>query len=299
MTTRPIKLSRGLLLAAIVAVAGCQSAPPPAPQPSVPVDTQERLKPYVPASRPADPVTEAFPNAPQDARRAVPLRYTVEIWEILMPRDSVSVDEAFWKRVDEPATPEAQQLLKNGIRVGELPANDLMTVRKLIEDRGGKHTTYNGVVGRQVEIPVRDDVPGQTIFHHNRSDELIGRTWERCDFLFFFSFETTPRNPDRVRIALTPGVRAKEKKMQYSIAPGRPDRELRYVSEQSQYDVTVAADLALDRMLIIAPGTEARQPHTIGATFLMESVPSQQHERLILIIPHAFTREDTQANTTP
>ncbi|HEX8323221.1 MAG TPA: hypothetical protein VF595_04835 [Tepidisphaeraceae bacterium] len=287
-----VAIRTGLLLTACLI--GCQAAAPPPPVASAePSPRQERLRPFVPATRPADPVTEALPTAPQDARRAVPLRYTVEIWEILMPRDSVSVDESFWKRVDEPATPEGQQLLKNGMRVGELPLNDLETIRKFIEDRGGKRTTYNGVAGRQVEIPVRSDVPDQVVFYHDRRDELVGRSWDRCDNFFYFSFETTPRNPERVRIALTPGVRAKERKLQYAIAPGRPDRELSYVSEQSQYDVTVAADLALDRMLIVAPSIQARQPNTLGGTFLVEAQPSQQAERLIMIIPHAFTREET------
>ena len=272
------------------AVAGCAAPKTPTTVPA-PAPQGERLVPYVPASRPADPVTEAFPTAPRDARRAVPLGFTVELWEILLPRDSVSRNEAFWKRVDEPAGPEGEQLLKNGVRTGEIPISDLETVRKMIEDRGGKHTSYIGISGKQVEIPIKVDVADQTVFYRNRSDELVGRSWERCDNFLYFSFETTPRNPDLLRIALTPGVRARERKMQYALVAGRQDRELKTVVDESNYDVTVQADLPLDRMMVIAPSVEAQSPLTIGGTFFMNEAASEQRERVILVIPHAYTRE--------
>lgn len=265
-------------------------APPAA---VVPKAIAEQFKPYTPSTQPAEPAAEALPTAPKDARAKVPLRYSVELWEILLPRDTVSIDEAFWKRVDEPVSPEAQRLQRNGIRIGELPLGDLETVRKLIEDRGGKHTTYNGINGKLVEIPIRQDVSDQILFYIDRDGGLRGRTWDRCDNFLYFSFETTPRNPDRLRVSLTPGVRSRERRMTYSVVPGKPDREVAFVTEQSEYDVTVSSDLLLDKLLVIAPSTSANQSTSIGGTFLTEASKSKLQERLILLIPHAFTSPDT------
>jgi hypothetical protein len=285
-------------LVATLVVAGCQSTtttkpmPPGAPDPA---PRAEKLVPYVPATRPVDPVTEALPSAPQDARRAVPIGFTIELWEILMPRDSVSRDESFWKRVDEPAGFDGEILLKNGVRAGQMPTGEIETFRKLIADRGGKHSSYVGTVGKLIEIPVRSDVPEQTVFFRNRDDQLVGRSWERCDNFLYFSFETTPRNPDSVRIALTPGVRSRERKMVYAAVPGRQDRELKTVVEESNYDVSVQADLPLDRMMVISPSAEAQSRTSIGGTFFTNESATENRERLILVIPHAYTRDETAA----
>ncbi|MGC4033188.1 MAG: hypothetical protein QM754_15925 [Tepidisphaeraceae bacterium] len=285
-----------VLIAACGVVVGCAAKPkeePAAAPPPPPKTIADQFKPYIPSTQPVEPVAEALPTAPKDARARVPLRYSVELWEILLPRDTVSVDESFWKRVDEPVNPEAQRMQRNGIRVGELPMSDLETVRKLIDDRGGKHTTYNGINGKLVEIPIRQDVSDQMVFFIDHDGNLRGRTWERCDNFLYFSFETTPRNPDRVRISLTPGVRSRERRMTYATVPGKPDREVAFVTEQSEYDVTVSSDLMLDKLLIIAPSTAARQSTSIGGTFLMDASKSKLQERLILVIPHAFTSPDT------
>ena len=284
---------RSLGLPVALSLGGCglfgkpveKAAPPPPPE--------KLIKFYIPASRPADAVTDALPQAPKDAQPSMPLKYSVEIWETLMPRGSVSGDDAFWKRVDEATTPEAQQLLKNGIRMGELPIGELEAFRKMTEDRGGRRLTYNGVAGRQVEISVAKNVAGQTVFYHNREDALVGRSWERCENLWYFSFETTPRNPDRVRISFTPSVRSNEKRLTYAVQPGKADRELNTVIEQSNYDVSIGSDLRLDRLMVIAPA--AASPQTIGGIFLLDNAPAQQRERVMLIIPHAFQMNDPDA----
>lgn len=288
------------LAIAAAALAGCQSTsttktvPPGTPEPAQ-GPRSEKLVPYIPTTRPADPVTEALPTAPQDARRAVPIGFTIELWEILMPRDSVSRDEAFWKRVDEPAGFDGEILQKNGVRAGQIPAGELENFRKLIQDRGGKHLSYIGTVGKLIEIPIRADVPEQVVFYRNRDDELVGRSWERCDNFLFFSFETTPRNPDSVRIALTPGVRSRERKMQYAAAPGRTDREIKMVAETSNYDLSVQADLPLDRMMVISPSAEAQAVTSIGSTFFTNESATEKRERVLLVIPHAYTRDESAA----
>jgi len=281
---------------AVLAVAGCAAPPPPAAtQPAAAVDNfRQAYRPYIPASQPAAPVTEQLPKSPRDAQPAVTLRYTVEIWEILMPRDSVTTNEAFWKRVNEQALdlPTYDLLFKNGIRVGEMPLTDVDTIRQLIEDRKGTRTIIQGTQGRQVEIPIRDNVANQNIFYLDHTNSLVGRSYEHCDDLLYFSFEATPREPDRIRIALTPTVRAREKRLQYSIVPGSPDREFREVVDESHYDATIQADLPLRNIMVIAPSVEARWPTSLGANFWLSSTPSEQRERLMVIIPHAYERAE-------
>ena len=43
---------------------------------------------------------------------------------------------------------------------------------------------------------------------------------------------------------------------------------------------------------MIAPSAEARLSSTMGGIFLSEASPSQRQDRMILVIPHAYTRSD-------
>ena len=279
-----------------LAIAGCSAQKSASTQPQVDLSAYtDQYKPYIPATQPVAPVTDQLPQSPRDAQPAVALRYTVEIWEIMLPRDSVSTDDAFWKRVNEQALdlPTYDLLFKNGIRVGEMPLSEVGTIRKLIEDRKGTRTVVEGTEGRQVEIPVRTNITNQNIFYLDRTNSLVGRSWENCDDLFYFSFESTPRNPGKIRIAFTPVVRSRERHLRYSITPGKPDAEFHEVVEESNYDATISADLPLESIMVIAPSVEARWPTSLGGTFWVQSTPSQQLERLMVIIPHAYVREET------
>jgi len=294
-------LHRAYILAAFLAltIVGC-GAKPDAAAPSAPAtarqdEAPQLYVPYTPATQPAEIVTAPLPESPRDARPALDLLYSVEIWEIELPRDSVTTDETFWKRVDEQSVDLStyDQLFKNGIRVGQLPMGELGEIRKLIEERKGKRTQIQGLEGKQVVIPIRSDVPRQVLFYVDRANNLIGRSYDRSENYFAFSFETTPRNPDRIRIALTPTVRAYDKKPQYTTTGGKADRELKFVAEESHYDTNLRTDLGLNSALIIAPSVEARFNSTLGNAFLIVRTPSEELERLIVIIPRAFKRDES------
>lgn len=296
MSDRPAKLCAAGCLA-LLAIAGCsapQSSATTQPQFSL-AAYEERYKPYIPATQPVAPVTDELPQSPRDAQRAVTLRYTVEIWEVMLPRDSVSTDDSFWKRVNEQALdlPTYDLLFKNGIRVGEMPLSEVGAISKLIEDRKGKRTTIEGTEGRQVEIPIRTNISNQDIFYLDRTNSLVGRSWENCDDMLYFSFESTPRNPGRIRISLTPVVRGRERRLKYSMTPDKQDWEIHEVVDESNYDATISADVPLESMLVVAPSVEARWPTSLGATFWVDPTPSQQLERLMVVIPHGYVREET------
>ena len=139
-------------------------------------------------------------------------------------------------------------------------------------------------------MDIHDKVPEQTVFYYDRDGQLVGRSWENCRDLLYFSFETTPRNPDRIRLSFTPTVRSLQKRLRYALVPGKSDYEFKEVVDESNYDVTISADLPLDRLLVIAPSSEARVPSTLGGIFLSDASPSQKQDRFILVIPHAYQR---------
>lgn len=250
--------------------------------------------PYVPPTQPAEAQPqEDLPTQPRDAQPVVTLTYSVEIWEILLPEETVTSDEAFWKRVNEQAVDLSTHdvLYKNGFRVGELPMRELGMINKLIEDRKATRTQIVGIAGKQLEIPIKANIEQQTLFYFNRSNRLIGRTFDKCDNVLYFSFETTPRNPDQIRLALTPAVRGKRKQFIWAVVPGKADRELTYATEESIYDASLRLDLPLRSALVVAPSLDARSPSTLGGTFMTATTPSERRERLLVIIPHAYTKD--------
>ncbi|HEY0009654.1 MAG TPA: hypothetical protein VGB55_13080, partial [Tepidisphaeraceae bacterium] len=209
---------RVLVLAAAAAISGCAAQPKPqAPEPVADRSLSgsvEQYVPYQPATQPAPREADAaLPEKPLDAARPLTLLYTIELWEILLPRGSVSTDEVFWKRVNEQAVDLAvyDVMFKNGFRIGELPVEELGALVTLIDERKGTKTTINGTAGKQIEIPIRDKIERQTLFYFNRSNELIGKSFDRCENVMYFSFHATPRNPNEIRLALTPAVRGQNR----------------------------------------------------------------------------------------
>ena len=282
-----------LCLLGAALLTGCGAPPAPTQSTSPQNQTPPAFIPYVPSTRPAQlEVTQDLPTTPRDAQPDLRLVYSVEIWELLLPRDSISSDEGFWKRVNENLVDLSPYtvLFKNGIRVGALPVQELDRLRAIVEERKGSRTQMAGIAGRFIEIPIASDIPGQTIFYLNRSNQLIGKTYERCENLFYFSFEPTPRKPEQIRLILTPAVRGMNKKLQYSMLPGKLEREIAYKIEESQYDANLHVDLSLNEILIVAPSVEARDSHTIGGTFLIKNTPTDQLERLLVVIPRAFKK---------
>lgn len=285
-----LRIGRFIVLWILGLVVGCQSPSPPVSSEPVRQEASAFI-PYVPSTLNAFPeVTEAFPDSPRDAPPDLKLIYSVEIWQILLPRDSISSDESFWKRVNEGLLDLSPYtiLFKNGIRVGALPLRELSLIQQQVDERKGNLTRLAGISGKAVEIPIRNDIPQQTLFYFNRAGQLIGRWYDRCENLFYFSFEPTPRRQNYLRIVLTPAVRGLNKRLRYVATPGRAEDEIRYKAEEVQYDASLNLDLPLNSFLVVGPSTEARDQMTIGGAFLIQNTPSEQLERLIVIIPRAF-----------
>jgi hypothetical protein len=130
-------------------------------------------------------------------------------------------------------------------------------------------------------------VDRQSLLYIDRRNSLVGRSYDKSQNLFYFSFEPSPRRPNQIRLALTPAVRGEKKKLTYSLI-GKADRELKYTNEESHYDANLVVDLPLSSMLIVAPSLESRWESSLGGAFLVSETQSQQFERVLVIIPRAF-----------
>lgn len=282
----------------LLLIGGCAQPASKTEKLKLPPAPPQAFIPYVPATQPnRTQAVQDLPTDPKDAQPAIALMYSVEIWEILLPRDGVSADEAFWKRVNEQAVdlPTYDTLFKNGMRVGELPIQELSTLHALVDERKGQRTQMVGIAGKFVEIPISSGIDRQTLFFFNRANELIGRTYERCDNVMYFSFEPTPRQPDRIRLALTPAVRGLQKRIQYSNIPGRLEKAYEFRNEEFHYDANLRLDLPLNSVLVIAPSVEARMASTLGGIFLIKPTPAQELERLLVIVPRAFKKNEPES----
>jgi hypothetical protein len=239
---------------------------------------------------------EELPTSPRDPQVTPSLIYAVDVWELLLPLDSISADEAFWKRVNEQVVDIAtrDRLDKNGIRVGALPASDANFLTALVEQRKGKKTTLRGTVNKQVELPVNANVERQSLLFINRENRLVGRSYDKSSNLFYFSFEPSPRRPNQIRLALTPAVRGEKRRMAYSLT-GKTDREQKLVNDESQYDANLTLDLPLSDLLVVAPSRESRDASSLGQAFLIATTPAQKFERVIVVIPKAFQAADGAA----
>ena len=285
----------GLLLAG-----GCATPAPPQSEAEIAAPRQEAPKyvPYVPATQPT-PLTvaaEELPTSPRDPQVTPSLIYAVDVWELLLPLESISADEAFWKRVNEQVVDitARDRLDKNGIRVGALPLSDVNFLTDLVEQRKGKKTSLRGTVNKQIELPVNASVEHQTLLFINRYNRAVGHSYDRCSNFFYFSFEPSPRRPNQIRLALTPAVRGGKRRMSFSLT-GKTDRELKSENVESLYDANIVLDLPLSDLLVVAPSGESRVTSSLGHAFLIAATPAQRFERVIIVIPKAFRAADDAA----
>ena len=280
--------------------AGC-AGDKPAPQTVAPRDTGTIVfKPYVPSTQPVAPDSGALPVNPHDAHPPLPLVYSVDVYDFVLPVDAVSRNEEFWKKVNESSVDVGTYdiLYKNGFRVGEIPIAEWEAFGKLVDERKGKKTVVSGIAQRQIELPMRERVPQQTIFYFDRRGEVAGRSFELSRNVMYFSFETTPRRPGEVRLSMTPAVIGQIKKPRFSITPGKPDGEIIMTAEERFYDINLRADLPLTHFLIIATSPEARYDNCLGRLFMTVDDPSQIMEHVIAVCPRAYQQVE-QAEPTP
>ncbi|MDW8261245.1 MAG: hypothetical protein RMJ35_01840 [Phycisphaerales bacterium] len=234
------------------------------------------------------PPAPADPTAPRDPRPSVDVIFYVDIHRLTLPYGAVSQNAEFWQKLNEqildPATYDVLQ--RNGLRVGEASIADWDYFKSLIEQHPAT-STQSVLIGRDsrnVEIPMKDNIPFQNIFHFDQRNTLVGRSFDRSDNLFSISFQPTPRRAGAMRLTVSPVVRSERKRLEFSVLhEERP--EIQYVSPEMLLPCNLRLDVPYQSFIVIGPSPEAAWPLSIGHAFLISQGKSELQEHVLFIVP--------------
>ena len=212
----------------------------------------------------------------------------VDFYQLALPLGAASRNELFWKHVDEQTVDVATYdlLYKNGIRVGQAPIADWDYFHDLMQ-RQPMQTKANivvGLEGKPVELPMRKEVRSQEIWYLDSANELQGRSWDESENLITISFQSAPRKPGTMRVALCPVVRGTRKHLEYSTLNNELG-EVKYVAPERLYDMNLRTDVSPGNFLIVAPSSRATWPTSVGNAFLVNDGPAEKTETVLLIVP--------------
>jgi hypothetical protein len=226
-------------------------------------------------------------DPPTDAQSEPLIRTRLDVLVLTVPFGTVSLNDDFWKRVDETAvSPDTYDVLfKNGVRVGHAPTAEWEFFRQIIAQYPAitQKGDYAGDDGKALEIAVRREIESQTIFYLNAANRLMGRSFERSEDLLSLSFQPAPRRPGALRVALVPMVRSQRVRIEYNAE--NVGNEVQYVSPEFLYELGLATEIAPDQFMVIAPSREGRWPSSIGNVFLTTDGSAERQERVILLVP--------------
>jgi hypothetical protein len=266
----------GLALSGCAGGAGHDSAPPAA------------------ANSGVSTATLAQTGGTDDPAPALSIVFQVDVYQLALPWGTITANEEFWKRINEQCVDVATYdlLFHNGIRIGEAPMRELATFRKYLSDVvPAQKLTVTAVEVKNVEIPMKKDLPEQVLFYFDDQKRPIGHSYDRCDNFMTISFQPTPRRPGHLRMTLCPMVRAQRKVLQYS--PTNEEREFAFVNPERFYELNMRVDIPRDSFLIVTASDQAaRFPSIIGRAFMTLDGPAERMEQVLLIMPRPFVPSD-------
>jgi hypothetical protein len=282
------RLLTSIFVAALIAVAGCvakHAAPTTAASPDATITLSERSTAYS---------SEARRNSIAKGRQSdVPKRMRLDVYVLSLPYGTVSRNAEFWKRVNEQALDVATYdlLYKNGVRVGEAPIAEYDRFKQAIEDQPGSFRVSKLVKpeATDVDLDIRKEVPSQLIWYFNGVNELIGKSFDRCENFITMSYQPAPRKRETIRIVLCPVVKSMRKQLQWMA--GNKELEVWITQPERFYDVNLRADVAHGSFLIVAPSAESTWPGSIGNRFFVTDAPAEQLENVLLIVPREASVE--------
>lgn len=247
--------------------------------------------------QPLNAVTQGEPSTdPRDAPSAVQMVFQVEMFVIPLPQGTYSRNEAFWKRIDENCVDAATSdlLYKNGIRIGVARLAELEHFGKFITDAlPPQKFALSGTEVKDVEIDMKLRLPEQTLFHFDRSNNVVGRSYDACDNILNVSFQPALRKPGQVRLSLSPMVRAMRKRLQYTALNGELEVQ-GFINPEVIYDLNCRVDIPQDSFLILTPSPSASRPTSIGNAFFMKDGPAERMEQVVLVVPRGIKVEQRQ-----
>ena len=269
-------------LVGLIALSACGCASQPAAGPA-PTPIAE-----APASAVFASPLNAQPKHMLSGGRPEPLQVQqLDVYQLSVPFGAVSRSEEFWKRVDEQTVDIATYdlLLKNGMRVGVASSTEWSYFKGILDQHPARsrHSTATGGDAGAVELKMKEKINFQNVFYLSDTNELFGRTYERCENAIGVSFQLAPRKPGTVRISVCPLVRSLRKRLEFTERDG--EREIQYVSPENLYDLNLITDVPLEGFLVIAPSEHARIPSSLGSTFLVGGNISERFEQVLLLVP--------------
>ncbi len=276
-----------VIYAAALLIAGCQAPGDrrPASRPSTMTSNSSTL-PSVPMSMVVT-VQRADRADHRDPQPAVDAMIRLVIFTITLPHESVSVNEEFWKRVDEQAvgTAVADRMRKNGIRCGTVPRSESLYFSSFFDHQPHALSLSHveGFHSETVPVGTERQFDRQDLFFFNASDQLEGRTYDHATDRLMLSFDRAPRQLGAVRLTICPMVQCQ--KMQLGFSPLNQEFETPIKQEDHLYDLGLTADVPGDSFFVIGPGSEAAGSTSIGGTFLTLPDKTQRKEQVIVIVP--------------
>jgi hypothetical protein len=232
---------------------------------------------------------EAPPGAPRDAQPTVPLVFQLVCYQLTVPVGTVSRNENFWKRIDETALDPARYdlLRRNGMRLGVAPVAEFDNIRGMLEDTPtpAKMMGTIGAEAKNMELPMRTEIPFETISFYGDNNEWAGRTFDASDNIFNISYRRTPRKLGDMRLTIAPMVRSLKKRLEYTAK--NEEIEIQYVAPVKFY-VNIEADLPTDKFLVLAPSDTSELPTIIGHQFFVKDDPAQQMEQVLIFVAQPF-----------
>ena len=224
--------------------------------------------------------------------------FQLACYQISVPVGTISRNEAFWKRIDENAMDPAHHdlLLRNGMRLGVAPLGEFENIRTFLEDTPSKSRVMGtiGAEAHNMELPMRTDIPFETINYYGQGNELAGHTFDASENIFNISYRRTPRKLGDVRLTIAPMVRSIKKHLEYTAK--NDEVEIKYVAPQKFY-LDIEADVPMDKFLVLGPSDTSELPTIIGHQFFVKDDPAQQMEQVLIFVAQPFRIDEIKADS--
>jgi hypothetical protein len=220
-----------------------------------------------------------------DATLVEPEVYRVQIFVISVPVGTISANEDFWKRIDEQCVdPSTSDLLyKNGFRVGEAPKTELDHFARYMEGVPPiSRFNMTGVEMKDMQIEMKKNLPEEVIFHFDKNNNAVGRTFDGSDNLMNISVEAAPRKPGQLRLTLCPMVRSTRSRLAWTTQGN--ELTIKFEKPENFYDVNFAVDMSPDSFLVVSPSADASRPTSLGNAFLIKDDTAERREQVMLVV---------------
>jgi hypothetical protein len=223
--------------------------------------------------------------------------FYLDVYQVVVPFGTVSRNADFWRHVDEEAIDPVTKdlLLKNGMRCGLAANQDWDFFREQIEQNphlaksGSAVATGNG----QIELPMKQNVPEQTIFYFSGHSAPEGRTYEKCNDLIGVSFWPDHRRIGEMNISLSPTIRSTRSHYEYTMRGD--ERVLTTVTPEYLYELNLRTAVPMDKFLVIGLSPAGDQPSTLGHNFLTLEGGAELHEQVLIFVPRVPQRRPPAA----